>query len=145
MVDGHRLVGTWQLVSSEFSDKDGRVDNPYGPNPVGVVTYGSAGNMAVQLMRGDRPHLSNEDPAIAPPHEVAEALVGITTYFGTYTVDVGAGLVTHHVIAASHPNWVGRTLERSFRFDDDRLILSTDPFVVGTRTVSGILIWQRIS
>lgn len=141
-----RFAGTWQLVDSRLSDERGEPVRPYGPTPQGRVSYDAAGNMAVQLTPADRPTFDVEDPYLAPSHLVIAAFAAITTYFGTYTVDTERARIHHHIVAASHPNWVGRTLERGYRFDTraSRLTLIVDPYRVGRVVVAGELDWERI-
>lgn len=44
-------------------------------------------------------------------------------YFGTYTVDVANGTVTHHVEGSLRPDYTGTDQVRPFRIVGDRLII----------------------
>lgn len=132
-------------MSGAFEGAGGATVDPYGPEARGVVVYGPRGHMTVQLMAGDRPSIGSDDVTEAEPSAVVAAMATMTTYFGTYRVDPDAGTVTHTVEAASHPDWYGRTLERRYEFVGDRLVLTTDPYVVGGRLVTGRLSWRRIA
>lgn len=143
-VADERFIGTWRYESGRFTGEDGSSTDPYGDGATGLVVYDAAGHMTVQLMRGDRPRLGDDDVHRVDPTRVVASFAGLTTYFGTYRVDPDAALVVHEVEAASHPDWVGRFLSRRYEFEGDRLILTTQPFVVGAETVTGRLVWRRV-
>ena len=106
-----RFIGTWDLVDWRATTPDGAVRFPYGEEPGGQLVYTSAGRMSAHLMRPP------EDPSDAPPQHAA--------YWGTFSLDVAAETVTHHVIGSSQANWIGSNQVRGFRFEsDDRLVLS---------------------
>ena len=72
------------------------------------------------------------------------AFVGLSTYFGTYTVDPQAQTVTHTVEGAMVPDCIGSKLVRSYRFlDPDRVELGVvpDAQVVASGLV---LAWERV-
>src|SRR6185295_9007048 len=110
-----RLVGTWRLVSITV---DGRVDLSRGPNPAGMIYYDARGNMAAQI-QPDRPH-----PKSRPtPDEARAAVAGYTAYFGTYTVDEKAGIVTHRRAGNLDRSAPAVVLRRYEFVSDDRMIL----------------------
>ena len=41
------LIGTWRLASSETRWGDGPARHPWGPDPVGMLTYDADGYMTV--------------------------------------------------------------------------------------------------
>jgi hypothetical protein len=107
----------------------------WGSHPIGVLSYDSAGNMAVQIMRRDRAPLSShglaeaqsvssEALALAPAEEKAAAFDGYTAYFGKYSVREAEGLVTHQRIGHLVPNQATLSVERHFEFLDDALVLA---------------------
>ncbi len=55
--------------------------------------------------------------------------VGYYAYFGTYEVDEKQGVVRHYVQASLWPEEVGRLYTRSIELSDDRLRLTTPPFL----------------
>ena len=54
-----QFVGTWELELVEIKkpneDWDHWKDSRFEPDPIGIIIYDSSGNMAVQIMRGNRP------------------------------------------------------------------------------------------
>lgn len=139
-----QFVGTWQLVASEFRRSDGTIIYPYGQDALGTLYYDAAGNMAVQLMRVDRPLFAAGDRQQGTPEEIKAAFEGSLAYFGRYEVDEEAKIVIHHVTGCSFPNWIGQRQKRFFAFADNQLTLSTPPLRVGGSTLIGVLHWQRI-
>src|SRR3546814_17631150 len=80
------IVGTWRLVETEARDPDGSPlpDRyaPYGPRPMGIVTFTADGRMMAVLCDG-RAELPADWPGRA-----------YNSYCGNYSFD-GATLVTH--------------------------------------------------
>ena len=134
--NSERFVGTWVLAGIERQLATGdwvRAETRLGNNPLGSLVYDSVGNMAVQIMRQERPLLSSDGsdgPAKAPPvtpearalapvEKKVIAFEGYAAYFGKYSVNEAEGVVTHHRIAHLVPNQVGSDVERHFEFLDD--------------------------
>lgn len=139
------FIGTWQLAES-YSDKpSGRVAFPLGENVIGRINYDAAGNMAAQLMGEGRKPFSSRDPREVTDAEYRAAFQSYTAYFGTYTVDAGAGTVTHHVLGATVPNWPGQDQVRFYEFSGQRLMLKTPP-MRGNDGEKAIhtLVWQKV-
>jgi hypothetical protein len=77
--DTPRFYGTWRLVSE---------------TQTGMMIYDSLGNMAAQVMPN---RLRRKYAAAEPtPEEAKAAITGYLAYFGTYTVDEQAHIITHH-------------------------------------------------
>lgn len=133
-----RFVGTWELDRIETQTESGAwtlAKTRWGSQPIGILTYDSAGNMAVQIMRRDRTPLSSaglaegqsvssEALALAPVEEKAAAFDGYTAYFGKYSVREVEGVITHQRIGHLVPNQATLSVERHFEFLDDALVLA---------------------
>ena len=105
-----RFLGAWTLVEWT-SVSDGETTYPYGPNPAGQIVYTSTGRMTAALMR--------------PPESAGENPQQFTAYWGSYTVDMAAGTVTHHVEGSVSARMIGTDQVRRFRFvGEDRIVLS---------------------
>ena len=125
------------MLSCETRDSSGLVQFPFGERPGGQLLYDGAGNMSAQLGRTNRARFAAMDPALGTDAEVRDAFDGYLAYFGTYAVDESTRTVTHHVVGASFPNWVGVNLARRYAFDESgRLRLATPPIEVGGRALS---------
>lgn len=140
-----RFTGAWRLLSCETRDSNGQVDYPFGERPGGQLLYDGAGNMSAQLGKTNPARFAAKDPALATDVEVRAAFDGYIAYFGTYFVDESKRAVTHHVVGASFPNWVGGDLVRLYTFDESgRLQLATPPIEVGGRSLEYVLLWERM-
>ncbi len=131
--DAKRFVGTWKLVSIESASPDPM----RGANPIGLIYYDAAGNMAVQIMPdGDRPKWKQgESPT---PEQAKEAIAGYVAYFGTYTVDEKARTVSHHRKGTINAGGVGVDYVRRYELTGDRLILTP------VENPSTHLTWKRV-
>lgn len=139
------FTGAWRLLSCETRDSNGQVQFPFGERPGGQLLYDGAGNMSAQLGKTNRARFAGRDPALATDAELRDAFDGYIAYFGTYSVDESKRAVTHHVVGASFPNWVGIDLVRLYTFDESgRLRLATPPIEVGGRSLEYVLLWERM-
>ena len=71
-------------------------------------------------------------------------MAAFIAYSGRFRVD--GGDVIHQVEMSLFPNWVGTTQRRhvALEADGDRLVLTSDPFVVRGRLGVQRLTWERI-
>ena len=141
---GPSLLGTWQLVSYEARDSNGRVQYPLGENVSGLLVYDGIGNMSAHVMRNDLVPFAGKDPARATDSELRAAFDGYGSYFGTYTIDQANQTVTHHVRGAWYPNWIGHDQVRHFKFDGNRLLLTTPPMLWDGKSLEHVLTWERV-
>lgn len=139
------FTGVWNLVSFDRKTADGKTVQPYGPSPVGRLTYDSKGRMSAILMRPERRAASltpanNSAEALrtAADGDLREMVSGFAAYYGTFDVDETRKLVIHHVKAALIPGWAGTDLVRSYQFSGKRLTLT----VTGAAS-QGTLVWER--
>jgi hypothetical protein len=133
------FVGSWTLLSYELRLPTGVVLQPMGDRPIGCILYQPNGRMSAQVADPESAPLANEDSSDATSDEAARAWRSYVGYWGTFTVNAGAGVVVHHVEGAWFPNWIGQDQVRLYRFSGDRLILEAD-----SATWHACLVWQRI-
>lgn len=139
----HPIVGVWRLVSWERRMPDGEVTLPYGETPGGQIAYLANGRMSAQLMRPGRVLPDTATPTAGEMR--AFILGGFFSYYGDYTVDSEAGVVTHHVEGALHLEWLDSDRPRAFRLEGrDRLILTTAPDPQMVAGGVNTLHWERI-
>lgn len=134
----NRLIGSWRLVSYETEEPGGRRGRPYG-RAVGRLSYDGNGNMAGQVMRPGRAHVSLGEGSA---QQVRAAYLGYIAYFGTYEIAPDGTSVVHHVDAALNPAWVGGDQVRALRFEGERLVLSAAVAKSG-ETVTHVLTWEK--
>ena len=132
--DVKKFIGSWRLVETT---SDGKIRPERGAKPTGMISYHESGWMAAQI-QPDRPQIQmvGSEPS---GDEAKAALFGYTAYFGTYTLDEKAKIVTHHRKGSVSPGWdVRPDFQRAYVFDGhDRVILRP----VGNKNE---LIWERL-
>jgi hypothetical protein len=130
-----QILGTWKLVSTEETLKDGttRPFPSFGPHAQGFLMYQRDGYMCAELMNPDRP---------TAPKEKATAAEGIFAYCGRYEIDVQQGWIVHLPEVATDPGYVGSRQVRPFRLEGGRLVLSdiekNDPSVARWK-----IVWEK--
>jgi hypothetical protein len=136
-----KLVGTWKLVSASSTTSSGeRSDTPYGPNPIGFLTYTEDGRVTALISYGGRKPLPAGGGKM---EEQAEAFKTFLAYAGRYTLN--GDKVTHLIEISSIQNYVGKGLVRTIKFQGDQVILVTPPTPVNGKNQIIELIWQRLS
>ncbi|WP_396224396.1 lipocalin-like domain-containing protein [Gemmatimonas sp.] len=140
------FVGDWRLVSMVQPDSAGGSRPFWGPKPLGMIRYSANGIMAAQLYDERRPSLGVGSWQDVSPSAAQRALIGLASYYGTYTVDTVAKTVSHRVEGAMAPEWIGRTLVRGYRFlPGNRIELRVITGQDGRPTTTGqILVWERV-
>jgi Lipocalin-like domain len=141
------LTGAWQLVSVETVRPNGEIIYPfYGKYPKGMIVYDPSGWMSVQIVSDPKPAVplgdSRDTFKNAPAAEKAIAADGYYAYFGTYSVDVTASKVTHHLKESLYPGERGVDFVRHFSIADGRLILVAKVHELGEEHQRR-LVWQR--
>jgi len=142
--DRERIVGTWKLVSYVGEDvASGARADVMGAHPSGYIEYGRDGRMMVITVGTDR-----RKPAgpVATPTEAEALLTSLLAYAGTYTLDTTAHTVTHHIDVSWDQTRTGEAHVRSYRFEGDRLTLTTQPSrdpASGRQTVRTV-VWERV-
>jgi hypothetical protein len=135
-----KLVGTWKLVSASGKTSAGELEEtPYGPSPVGFLTYTADGRVTAMISNGGRKTLSFGGGTL---EEQGEAFKTFLAYAGRYRLS--GDKVIHRVEISSIQNYVGKDLVRSVDFEGDRLVLVTPPTPVNGKIQSVELIWQRV-
>ena len=90
----------------------------------GQLVYTRDGHVSAQLGCAEIRFRDRGDPGDLSPEDVRRHLSRRhLSYYGTYTVDVAAQTVTHHVEGGSNVGMVGTDQVRSFVFEgNDRIV-----------------------
>jgi hypothetical protein len=146
-----QLVGGWSLVSRVTSSSDGRVvaDPGLSAAPSGVLIYDAAGHVAAQLSRPGRTvamlaEECRDAVQVKGTADTAQTVLGYDAYFGTYTVDAKAGVVTHHLESALFPGDIGKDIKRRFSVSADTLTIRFDTSLRDGTPVTRTLVWSRM-
>ncbi|HUA16143.1 MAG TPA: lipocalin-like domain-containing protein [Verrucomicrobiae bacterium] len=133
-----RLVGTWKLVSTEETLRDGttRPFPSFGPHAEGFLIYHPNGYMCALLVNHDR--TTAADPSHRRPEKPAAF-----AYSGRYEIDGKREQIVHLPEIATKPEYVGSRQVRPYRFEGSRLILSDvereDPSVARWQ-----IVWEKV-
>ncbi len=139
-----RFIGTWRLEACEGQWSDGRITQPYGDEPGGLLMYDGAGRFSGQIMARGRPEFASGNLLKGSDAEVRAAFEGYVAYYGSYNVDEAEGLMIHRVEGSFFPNWTGERQIRKFEFTGDgQLRLSTLPIKGARADLTVTLLWRR--
>lgn len=128
------LVGTWRLVSFEDVE-DGKVIRPFGEKPVGLFVYTDDGHIIIQIANPANPACyapgktsgrgKMDDRALSAcsPEQMQELLDNSVAYWGSYSVDMAAGIVTHKVHSDLSNGYAGTDQPRPFKLSGNRLVI----------------------
>ena len=137
------LVGAWRLVSWTIEyPASGRVTQPFGAAPEGLLMYSADGHMSAAMQRPGRARLSRADPNAVSDAEKAAAFAGYLQYSGTWSV--ADGNVVHAVELAMNPNLIGTRQVRRVALDGDRLELrAEEPLESPGQSRRHRILWRR--
>jgi Lipocalin-like domain len=130
------LVGTWTLAAADIVKTDGTRTEDYGPRPRGLAVFTADGHYLVAIFRAERLKFASNDKSRGTPEEFKEASLGMSTHFGTYSVDVANGTIAFRITSASFPNWDDTTQVRQFTLIGDELTWRVPPRPDGSVPVS---------
>jgi len=125
------IVGTWRLVATRAKNDAGEpMHAPYGPEPMGTVTFGANGRMLSVLCDSRRTLPADE------------TIREYNSYCGNYTFD-GQTLVTR-VDAAAHADRMNTDQVRRVVFNGDRMSLFPPPSPWKGVMQHREMIWEKV-
>jgi Lipocalin-like domain len=137
-----RLIGTWTVVSSQRTLKNGQkaFDPALGPRGMGFLIYSADGRMCAELMNPDRPAWNNSKPT---DQEKVSAYNGFFGYCGRYEIDVENHILVHLPEVSLRPSYVGTRQIRPFRFEGAHLIFA-DKSKDDPEVESWQVVWEKV-
>lgn len=132
------LVGGWELDLWTTFHSDGSETYPFGKDAIGLIMYSADGHMSCHLSVSNRPLLDAPTIFAVSDADLGQSVRAYSGYFGTFSVDTQAGIVTHHVQGAWYPNFATVDQPRRYGFDGDLLFLEAE---VGDDLVR--IAWRR--
>lgn len=136
------LIGTWRIIATEVRSEDGNVVYPDGHHPKGHVIYTADGYFSLMVMRSERSMYGSTDIRGGTIEEKVAAADTFVSYCGRYSL--GEGTVTHHIEVSLFPNWVDTDQQRFFVVKDEKLVLSTPPFLIYGKEQKAYLNWEKV-
>ena len=116
-----QLVGTWTLVSEETTAQNGTKEQPYGPNPRGILILDASGRYATVRGSPDRPKFKSSSQ---PTTDELVAARAFGANFGTWSVSEVDKALTLHLESALRPNNEGTDVKNSVSLAGDELKVS---------------------
>ena len=93
-------------------------------------------------MCSKRKKFASTDLEGATSEEKVSAYDTFFSYCGKY--EVFEDRVIHHIEVSLYPDWVKEKRERFYKFEEDKLILSTPPIIIDGKRQTAHLVWKRI-
>lgn len=118
------IAGSYRVVSVERTAESGQVVTPFGPDPDGILIYTPEGMMTAVVGASRRAPLDLDllgATVSATDEALAQAFRSAHGFAGTFTL--GDGVITHHIVVSTVPNWAGTAQVRPFALDGDVLTL----------------------
>ena len=134
------VLGTWKLVAYRFDYDDGTHEEPYGPDPIGMLHYSEDRHVFVHMMAAGRQPLGS-DSSTATSEAAQAALGSHISYCGTF--QVFDQTVNHEVLVSVLQDFVGLTLQREIEVAKDRLTLRGKNATFGGKRGTAVLEWAR--
>ena len=137
-----QFAGTWSLVSIRYVRPDGTAIEPFGPNAKGMLVFDGT-RFATQVMAANLPKFTSNNRMAGTPQEYEAISHGVVAYFGTYSVNEVARIVTLHIERSSFPNWEGTDQQRTFEFVGDELRYTAASSTANPAEAAQ-LVWKRV-
>lgn len=139
-----RFYGAWKLKSFYMTTCNNKVKFfPLGKKSKGTLLYTKEKIMSVQITKSKRMFFSSKFATLGKgkKKEIADTIENYVAYSGTYAVNDDT--VTHHIKHHIIPNEEGKKYVRYYAFENNELILRTEPIKFGVFSLVLTLIWCR--
>jgi Lipocalin-like domain len=135
-----QLVGTWNLVSVDQTDSQGKKHQLFGPNPKGSQVLDASGQYVQIIWRSDVPKFKANSRLKGTAEENAAIVQGTTANFGTWTVDEASKTLTVRYVGSLFPNQAESESKRIVNVTGDELRVSNPATGSGMRSDT---VWRR--
>jgi hypothetical protein len=116
-----QIVGSWTYVSADAVRPDGSKEPTFGPNPSGLVIFGSDGRYVSLVVRTDVPKFASNSRIAGTPDENKAVVQGGIGTFGKYSIDEANKTLVLQIERSSFPNWNGTEQRRPITITGDEL------------------------
>lgn len=113
-------VGVWDIVELVDWSAGGQPQRPFGDDPNGYFVYTPEGHLILHITTNPLVPSQTSPPSV---EDLATRARSSIAYFGTYSVDQVAGVITHEIIGDLSPNRAGTAQSRPYRMEGDELFL----------------------
>jgi hypothetical protein len=126
-----QLVGTWTVASWEQDVPNGPKFQRFGANPKGYTIFDANGRFFIMFARSDLPKIASNNPSTPTPEEAKAIVSGSIAYYGTYTVDEAAKVISFRVESSTFANQLGIEGKRAITSLTATELKHTNTTVVG--------------
>lgn len=134
------LRGTWTLVAADKLLPGGEEVRDYGDAPKGRLIVDAQGRYSLQIFKAERLRFAG-DKNDGTADELASAVRGSSTHYGTVEVDAQHHTLTFTIEGSSFPNWEGTVQRREFTLEGPVLRYRVPPRPDGSIPVS---VWRKV-
>jgi len=128
-----QIVGSWTYASADTVRPDGSKVPTFGPNPSGLVIFGSDGRYVSLVVRTDVPKFASNSRIAGTPEENKAVVEGGIATFGKYTINEADKTLIRRPEGAVMPNTEGTETKYSVSLAGDELKLTDLNPVSGIR------------
>jgi hypothetical protein len=135
------LVGNWAYVKAESVAKDGtKFPLVEGANPKGLLAFDGI-RFSLQIM-SEFPKLASNDRLKTTPEENKAVAHGVLSYYGTYSLSEGDGVLTLNIERSSFPNQNGSSFKRVVKTLTAEDLVYINPSTLAGRVNTNV--WKRV-
>ncbi len=135
------FIGTWKLGYWKNTDGKGVVSYPFGEKAQGFISYTPDGYIFAVLSKdGRQPCLSNDPHGVSETEKIS-SYDSYFSYCGKFEIKEQS--VIHHIHSCSFPNWNGTDQLRNYTFNNNTLLLVTQPFLIDGSVQISELFWEK--
>ena len=137
-----RILGAWLQVSVVAERPDGSRDEPFGPDPKGIIVFTREGRFSLFQSRAEVPRIASSDRATATAEEAQGVMRAAIAYYGRYAVNEAENVLTLQIEGSTFANLVGSATQRRIV-----TLLTAEEFrFTNPRTPAGVTlhtVWRR--
>lgn len=139
-----KIVGTWKVVSSEETLKDGtkRPNIHIGPHGKAFLMYSADGYMCAELMNSDRPSWKEKEKPT--DDEKLSSFNGFFAYCGRYEIHADKNYLVHLPEVSMTQDYLGTRQVRPYRFEGNRMILGDKSSDGNDGVVAWQIVWEKV-
>ncbi|HDR7711039.1 TPA: lipocalin-like domain-containing protein [Bacillus cereus] len=142
-----RFIGTWELEDFYMYTQNEACFYPFGKKAKGLIMYTSDDYVSVIITRDNQSLKILQNDSLNELSEEDQQFLKTDSfsYTGSFKVEEEQKVIIHNVQATSLQNVENPQFTRYYKFDGDKLILSTIPVKVGKVNKKPVfLVWKRI-
>ena len=137
-----RLLGAWLQVAVTAERADGSRDEPFGPDPKGIIIFTPEGRFSLFQSRAQVPRIASNDRATATAEEAQGVMRSAIAYYGSFSVNETDATLLLAIEGSTLANLVGSATQRRLI----TLLTADELRFTNPRTPAGVTlhtVWKR--